>query len=140
MTLAARLGDTTAHGGKVVMGCPTVLIGNMPAARIGDSHVCPMLTGVVPHVGGPVIMGAFTERLATVASTDAGRVMLEKVNASGKQMTVVEFTGPNSFCGPTNNSGWVHVAPKGDSVFYGNGAPATDAAGNQLIGTGKGAD
>ena len=25
------------------------------AARIGDMHVCPMTTGVVPHVGGPVL-------------------------------------------------------------------------------------
>jgi uncharacterized Zn-binding protein involved in type VI secretion len=24
---AARLGDLTAHGGSIVMGCPTVLIG-----------------------------------------------------------------------------------------------------------------
>jgi uncharacterized Zn-binding protein involved in type VI secretion len=27
----------------------------MPAARVGDMHVCPMVTGVVPHVGGPVL-------------------------------------------------------------------------------------
>ncbi|MEM9991995.1 MAG: PAAR domain-containing protein [Bacteroidota bacterium] len=27
----------------------------MPAARVGDMHVCPMVTGVVPHVGGPVM-------------------------------------------------------------------------------------
>ena len=26
-----------------------------PAARISDNHVCPMVTGVVPHVGGPVL-------------------------------------------------------------------------------------
>ncbi len=26
-----------------------------PAARAGDMHVCPMLTGPVPHVGGPVL-------------------------------------------------------------------------------------
>ncbi len=26
-----------------------------PAARVGDMHVCPMVTGVVPHVGGPVL-------------------------------------------------------------------------------------
>ena len=26
-----------------------------PAARITDMHTCPMVTGVVPHVGGPVI-------------------------------------------------------------------------------------
>ena len=25
-----------------------------PAARLGDLHVCPMVTGVVPHVGGPI--------------------------------------------------------------------------------------
>jgi len=26
-----------------------------PASRLTDLHVCPMVTGVVPHVGGPVI-------------------------------------------------------------------------------------
>lgn len=25
------------------------------AARVGDLHVCPMVTGVVPHVGGPIL-------------------------------------------------------------------------------------
>ncbi len=25
-----------------------------PAARLLDMHVCPMLTGIVPHVGGPI--------------------------------------------------------------------------------------
>jgi uncharacterized Zn-binding protein involved in type VI secretion len=29
----------------------------MLAARITDNHICPMVTGVVPHVGGPIIMG-----------------------------------------------------------------------------------
>lgn len=24
------------------------------AARVGDMHICPMITGNVPHVGGPV--------------------------------------------------------------------------------------
>ena len=27
----------------------------MPAARVGDMHVCPVVTGVVPHVGGPIL-------------------------------------------------------------------------------------
>lgn len=27
----------------------------LPAARITDMHVCPMVTGTVPHVGGPVL-------------------------------------------------------------------------------------
>ena len=31
-----------------------------PAARINDLHVCPMVTAVVPHVGGPVAVGCAT--------------------------------------------------------------------------------
>src|SRR5689334_13268713 len=27
----------------------------MPASRIGDMHTCPMVTGIVPHVGGPIL-------------------------------------------------------------------------------------
>ncbi len=27
----------------------------MPAARMTDMHVCPMVTGIVPHVGGPIL-------------------------------------------------------------------------------------
>ena len=26
-----------------------------PAARVGDMHTCPMVTGTVPHVGGPIL-------------------------------------------------------------------------------------
>ena len=55
---AARLGDATAHGGVIVLGCFTVLIGGQPAARVTDMHTCPMQTpGVppIPHVGGPIL-------------------------------------------------------------------------------------
>jgi uncharacterized Zn-binding protein involved in type VI secretion len=26
-----------------------------PAARVGDMHTCPMVSGTVPHVGGPIL-------------------------------------------------------------------------------------
>lgn len=26
-----------------------------PAARITDMHICPMVTGIIPHVGGPIL-------------------------------------------------------------------------------------
>ena len=58
---AARLGDSTAHGGVITVGCPTVLIGGAPAARVGDMHVCPMVnpgTPPPPHVGGPISLGS----------------------------------------------------------------------------------
>jgi uncharacterized Zn-binding protein involved in type VI secretion len=58
---AARLGDQTAHGGVITApGCPTVLIGGQPAARVGDMHTCPMFDGPKPHVGGPVTKGSAT--------------------------------------------------------------------------------
>lgn len=59
---AARVGDMTAHGGTITgPGVPTVLIGKMPAATMGDMHVCPMMipgTPPIPHVGGPIILGS----------------------------------------------------------------------------------
>jgi len=57
---AARQTDLTVHGGNIMLGLPTVLIGGLPAARMGDMHVCPMLTGLVPHVGGPIAQGSTT--------------------------------------------------------------------------------
>ena len=49
MPPAARVGDPTAHPGVITgPGCPTVLIGGMPAARMGDMSGC----------GAPIIMGA----------------------------------------------------------------------------------
>lgn len=59
---AARLTDMTAHGGTITgPGVPTVLIGKMPAATMGDMHVCPMVTPgtpPIPHVGGPITLGS----------------------------------------------------------------------------------
>jgi uncharacterized Zn-binding protein involved in type VI secretion len=60
---AARMGDATAHGGVITVGFPQVLIGGQPAARMGDMHICPMVTPgtpPVPHVGGPITMGSAT--------------------------------------------------------------------------------
>jgi len=54
---AARMGDLTVHGGTIAAGCPTVLIGGQPAARLTDMHTCPMQTPgtpPIPHVGGPI--------------------------------------------------------------------------------------
>jgi murein DD-endopeptidase MepM/ murein hydrolase activator NlpD/uncharacterized Zn-binding protein involved in type VI secretion len=59
---AARIGDSTAHGGVITgPGCPTVLIGGLPAATMGDMHVCPMVTPgtpPIPHVGGSILLGS----------------------------------------------------------------------------------
>ena len=44
-----------------------------PAARVGDMHVCAMVTGVVPHVGGPLLPpGMPTVMLAGMPAAVAG--------------------------------------------------------------------
>lgn len=46
----------------------------MPAARVTDMHVCPMVTGIVPHVGGPVLppcsINVLTGKLPQARVTD----------------------------------------------------------------------
>lgn len=43
-----------------------------PAARIGDNHVCPMVTGTVPHVGGPIALGEFTVMIGNMPAARVG--------------------------------------------------------------------
>ena len=57
-----------------------------PAARITDMHVCPMVTGVVPHVGGPVVLGEFT---CLVGSLPAAR-MGDMATCVGPPDTVIK--------------------------------------------------
>ena len=44
-----------------------------PAARVGDPHVCPMFTGPVPHVGGPVLPpGGITVMIGSMPAAVVG--------------------------------------------------------------------
>ena len=45
----------------------------LPAARVSDMHVCPMLNGNVPHVGGPILPpGEATVLLGGVPAAKVG--------------------------------------------------------------------
>lgn len=45
----------------------------MPASRITDMHVCPMTTGPVPHVGGPILPpGAVTVLIGGLPAARVG--------------------------------------------------------------------
>ncbi len=84
--MAARVGDTTSHGTPLGPGpgCPTVLIGGMPAWRAGvDNHVCPLFNGPSPHVGGMVAMGSTTVLIGGAPAARMGDM-------------IVEAGGPNS--------------------------------------------
>ncbi|MEP2639710.1 PAAR domain-containing protein [Roseobacter sp.] len=44
---------------------------SFPAARVADMHVCPMITGVVPHVGGPIVTPVPTVLIGMMPATAA---------------------------------------------------------------------
>jgi uncharacterized Zn-binding protein involved in type VI secretion len=77
---AARLGDPTSHGTPLGPGpgCPTVLIMGQPAWRIGsDTHACPLVDGVKPHVGGVVAVGSTTVMFGGLFAARQGDQVVE---------------------------------------------------------------
>ncbi|OEU79106.1 MAG: hypothetical protein BA873_06715 [Desulfobulbaceae bacterium C00003063] len=80
MPLAARVGDMTSHGTPLGPGpgSPNVLIGEMPAWRATtDMHTCPLVTGVVPHVGGVIAVGSVTVLINNLPAARQGDVVVE---------------------------------------------------------------
>jgi uncharacterized Zn-binding protein involved in type VI secretion len=80
MPLAARVGDLTSHGTPLAPGpgSITVLIGGMPAWRaVSDTHACPLVTVLVPHVGGVVVVGSTTVFINGLPAARQGDILAE---------------------------------------------------------------
>lgn len=57
------------------------------AARAGDMHVCPMVMGVVPHVGGPILPpGAATVLIGGMPAACVG----DMLSCTGPPDTIVQ--------------------------------------------------
>jgi len=86
---AARIIDSTSHGTPLTPGpgCPTVLIGGLPAWRAAaDFHVCPLFNGLQPHVGGTVAVGSMTVLIGGLSAARQGDIVVE---AGGPNTIVV---------------------------------------------------
>lgn len=80
MPPAARVTDMTGHGTPLSPGpgSTDVLIGGMPAWRVGmDLHACPLLTVLVPHVGGTVAVGSMTVLINNMPAARQGDMIVE---------------------------------------------------------------
>lgn len=74
MPNAARVMDMTSHGGvEVGPGCPTVFIGDMPAAVVGDMHVCP-IPSTSPHPPSLFAAGSSTVLIGNKPALRVGDV------------------------------------------------------------------
>lgn len=81
----------------------------MPAARITDMHVCPMFTGPVPHVGGPILPPGCPTVL--IGSLPAARAT-DKAVCVGPPDTIAAGS-------PTVLIGKLPAARLGDSMAHG---------------------
>lgn len=88
-----------------------------PAARITDMQTCPMVTGIVPHVGGPVIgPGVATVLIAGLPAAVLG----DNCTCVGPPATIVKGSA-------TVMIGGMPAARMGDTTSHGGsivlGAP-----------------
>ena len=79
------------------------------AARINDMHICPMVTGTVPHVGGPILPAG--EPTVLIGGMPAARVG-DMATCSGPPDTIVAGSG-------TVLIGGMPAARMGDSTAHG---------------------
>lgn len=79
------------------------------AARVGDMHVCPMVTGTVPHVGGPIMPpGAPTVMIGGMPAAVVGGMC----TCTGPPDSIVKGSG-------TVTIGGQPAARMGDSTAHG---------------------
>ena len=79
------------------------------AARVGDMHTCPLVTGIVPHVGGPVLPpGTPTVMIAGMPAAKVG----DMLTCSGPPDTIIKGSSTVMIDG-------MPAARMGDSTAHG---------------------
>lgn len=113
---AARLGDQTAHGGSVVLGCPTVLIGLSGTAgnvRVG--------TAMCNAASGGRASGT-TQQTYNNCGVESSRQIVNQANGSN--------VSENQLLQTAVNNGWANGTPGSPPVFADGG---TGPGGRQSI-------
>lgn len=118
-----------------------------PASRITDMHVCPMVTGIVPHVGGPILPpGAPTVLIgflpAATVTTMATCVGPPDVIVKGSMGVMINFL-PAARIGDLTAHGGVIILGEstviigeigGGGAGGGGGAPGGGGVGGMMAG------
>ncbi len=88
---------------------------SLPAARLTDMHTCPMWTGVVPHIGGPILPpGCFT---TLIAGLPAARMGDQAVCAGGPD--VIAFGSPTVLIGKMPAARMTDITAHGGVIVLG---------------------
>ena len=90
MPPAARVTDLSTHGGTIVgPGNATVLIGGMPAAVMGDNHVCPIPPPLHVPTVSPFVAGSGTVLIGGVPALRVGDLCACGASAAIGEPTVI---------------------------------------------------
>jgi uncharacterized Zn-binding protein involved in type VI secretion len=93
-----------------------------PAARVTDMQTCPMVTGIVPHVGGPITLGCFTVLVSAMPQariTDMHTCVGPPGVMALGSFTVLVGGMPASRVGDATAHGGVVVGPGAPTVLIG---------------------
>ena len=147
--MAARLGDPTAHGGVIVLGCFTVIIGEVGAPGILGPVGLPItrLPNGDLQVGANIIISgdaAFQSRaladLAAVAKTKTGKTIFDALNKGTHQVTIKSLDMPTAkrtgaLAGPVDPAGSKDPSKGSDTTISYNPdvkLQMTDQDGNEI--------
>lgn len=90
MPAAARVTDTTNHGGTIIgPGVATVLIGGMPAAILGDNHICSLPPNSHQPTASPFIQGSATVMIGGMPAIRVGDTCVCGASAIVGEPTVI---------------------------------------------------
>ena len=128
---AARQLDTTVHGGKIVIGWPTVIIGGpvftarpVTVTPSGSLQYGPSIT-VTPDPDNPNFASQAIAALIRIDTTPTGSAIINAIQGSGHSLTIKSYDGAQ---GPFNSS---TTSSGGDSTIAwspgvnGEGPPGT---------------
>ncbi|MBB5690654.1 hypothetical protein GXW77_09050 [Roseomonas alkaliterrae] len=89
---ASRILDSTSHGGKIIMGCFTVLIGGKTATIKVDPNA------------DPAFLAQLRAALAQIFSTPSGREWLRQMSETGREITILQGGPGANFATPANSA------------------------------------
>jgi len=115
---AARMGDTCAHGGKIVMGCMTVLIGDSGSGGGGGGAGVTKQSSASVGPGGPAAAHPFVETMS--AARTAGTPFVE-TNCASKATMAPLVDSPLLRQGDPAKPSWIEVSlvdEAGEPVAY----------------------
>lgn len=81
-----RLGDSTSHGGKVIVASGRAFVNGIPVARQGDACICPIKghSNCVIAQGDPLVLEGGKPVAFDGHKTSCGASLISSVLTSGK--------------------------------------------------------